>query len=90
MMKRTLMILALSLFTAVALAEEPRAIKKAGEGIEKGEAAAGRGIEKGEAAAGRGIKKAAKHPVHGITKAGNWIGKKVGKKGAEKHEKAGE
>jgi hypothetical protein len=79
MMKRILMILALALFTADALAEEPRPIKKAGEGIEKG-----------EAAAGRGIKKAAKHPANGITKAGNWIGKKVGKKGGEKHEKAGE
>ena len=78
-MKRALMMLALSLFTLGALAEEPRAIKKAGEGIEKG-----------EAAAGRGIKKAAKHPANGITKAGNWIGKKVGNKGGEKHEKAGE
>jgi len=73
------MVLALSLFTVGATAEEPRAIKKAGEGIEKG-----------EAAAGRGIKKAAKHPANGITKAGNWIGKKTGTKGGEKHEKAGE
>jgi hypothetical protein len=79
MMKRILMVLALSLFAAGALAEEPRPVKKAGEGIEKG-----------EAAAGRGIKKAAKHPANGITKAGKWIGKKVGKKGGEKHEKAGE
>jgi hypothetical protein len=79
-MKRILMVLALSLYTAGALAEEPRPIQKAGEGIEKG-----------EAAAGRGVKKAAKHPANGITKAGNWIGKKVGKKGGEgKHEKAGE
>jgi len=78
-MKRILMVLVLSLFAAGALAEEPRPIKKAGEGIEKG-----------EAAAGRGIKKAAKHPANGITKAGKWIGKKVGKKGGEKHEKAGE
>ena len=88
-MKRILMVLALSLFTAGALAEEPRPVKKAGEGIEKGEAAAGRGIEKGEAAAGRGIKKAAKHPANGITKAGKWIGKKTGT-GDKKHEKAGE
>jgi hypothetical protein len=79
MMKRILIILALGLFTASALADEPRPIKKAGEGIEKG-----------EAAAGRGIKKAAKHPANGITKAGNWIGKKTGNKGGKKHEKAGE
>jgi hypothetical protein len=78
-MQRLLMLFALMLFTAGAVAEEPRAIKKAGEGIEKG-----------EAAAGRGIKKAAKRPAQGITKAGNWIGKKVGNKGGEKHEKAGE
>ena len=77
-MKRILMVLALSLFTAGALAEEPRPVKKAGEGIEKG-----------EAAAGRGIKKAAKHPANGITKAGKWIGKKTGT-GDKKHEKAGE
>ena len=78
-MKRIFMVLALSLFTVGALAEEPRPIKKAGEGIEKG-----------EAAVGRGIKKAAKHPANGITKAGKWIGKKVGKKSGEKYEKAGE
>jgi hypothetical protein len=78
MMKRILMVLALSLFAAGALAEEPRPVKKAGEGIEKG-----------EAAAGRGIKKAAKHPANGITKAGKWIGKKTGT-GDKKHEKAGE
>jgi hypothetical protein len=78
-MMRILILLALALCTAGALAEEPRAIKKAGEGIEKG-----------EAAAGRGIKKAAKRPAQGITKAGNWIGKKVGNKDGEKHEKAGE
>jgi hypothetical protein len=81
-MKRILMVLALSLFTAGALAEEPRPIKKAGEGIEKG-----------EAAAGRGIKKAAKHPAKGLNKAGDWMNKKVGKKvgkGGKKHEKAGE
>ena len=77
-MKRILMVLALSLFAAGALAEEPRPVKKAGEGIEKG-----------EAAAGRGIKKAAKHPANGITKAGKWIGKKTGT-GDKKHEKAGE
>ena len=74
-----LILLALSLCAASAVAEEPRVIKKAGEGIEKG-----------EAAVGRGIKKAAKRPAQGITKAGNWIGKKVGNKGGEKHEKAGE
>jgi hypothetical protein len=78
-MKRFLVVLALSLFAVSALAEEPRPLKKAGEGIEKG-----------EAAAGRGIKKAAKHPANGITKAGNWIGKKTGNKGGKKHEKAGE
>jgi hypothetical protein len=77
-MKRILMVLALSLFAAGALAEEPRAIKKAGEGIEKG-----------EAAAGRGIKKAAKRPAKAITKAGKWIGKKTGT-GGKKPEKAGE
>ena len=77
-MKRIFMVLALSLFTVGALAEEPRPIKKAGEGIEKG-----------EVAAGRGIKKAAKHPANGITKAGKWIGKKTGT-GGNKHEKAGE
>jgi hypothetical protein len=78
-MKRILILLALSLFKVGALAEEPRPIKKAGEGIEKG-----------EAAAGRGINKAAKHPANGIRKAGRWIDKKVGNKRAEKHEKAGE
>jgi len=77
-MKRILMVLALSLFAAGALAEEPRAIKKAGEGIEKG-----------EAAAGRGIKKAAKRPAKAITKAGKWIGKKTGT-GGKKQVKAGE
>jgi hypothetical protein len=77
-MKRILMVLALSLFAAGTLAEEPKGIKKAGEGIEKG-----------EAAAGRGIKKAAKHPANAITKAGNWIGKKTGNKGRKKREKAG-
>jgi hypothetical protein len=78
-MKRILMVLALSLFAAGVLAEEPRPIKKAGEDIEKG-----------EAAAGRGIKKAAKHPANGITKAGKWIGKKTGNTGGKKHVKAGE
>ncbi len=86
-MKRILMVLALSLFTAGALAEEPRVIKKAGEGIEKGEAAAGRGLKKGGEAVGRGIEKGAKYPVKGIKKAGDWLDKKVGKGGKE-HEKA--
>ena len=49
-MKRILMVLALSLYTAGALAEEPRPIKKAGEGIEKGEAAAGAASKKVSAA----------------------------------------
>ena len=88
-MKRILMVSALSLFAAGALAEEPRPIKKAGEGIEKGEAAAGRGIRKGGQAAGRGIEKGAKYPVKGIQKAGDWLDKKVGK-GGKKHEKAGD
>ena len=77
-MKRLLAVLALSLFAAGVLAEEPRVIKKAGEGIEKG-----------EAATGHGIKKAAKYPAKGLNKAGDWMNKKVGK-GGKKHEKAGE
>ena len=88
-MKYVLIALALSLFTAGVLAEEPRPIKKAGEGIEKGEAAAGRGLKKGGQAVGRGTEKGAKYPVKGVKKAGDWLDKKVGK-GGKKHEKAGD
>lgn len=88
-MRRILLVLALSLFTASVQAEEPRPIKKAGEGIEKGEAAAGRGLKKGGQAVGHGIEKGAKYPVKGIKKAGDWLDKKVGK-GGKKHEKAGD
>lgn len=88
-MRRILLVLASLLFTAAALAEEPRPIKKAGEGIEKGEAAAGRGLKKGGQAVGHGIEKGAKYPVKGIKKAGDWLDKKVGK-GGKKHEKAGD
>jgi hypothetical protein len=88
-MKRILVALALSLFMPGALAEEPRAIKKAGEGIEKGEAAAGRGIKKGGRAVGRSVEKGLKYPVKGLKKTGEWLDKKVGK-GGKKREKAGE
>ena len=88
-MKRILMVLALSLFAAGALAEEPRPIKKAGEGIEKGEAAAGRGIKKGGRAVGRGIEKGVKYPVKGLKKTGDWLDKKLGK-GGKKQKKAGD
>jgi hypothetical protein len=88
-MKRILMVLALSLLTAGALAEEPRVIKKAGEGIEKGEDAAGRGIKKGGHAVGRVVEKGVSYPAKGLKKTGDWLDKKVGK-GGKKHEKAGE
>ena len=88
-MKRIFMALALSLLAAGALAEEPRVIKKAGEGIEKGEAATGRGLKKGGQAVGRGVEKGLKYPVKGLKKTGDWLDKKVGK-GGKKHEKAGE
>jgi len=88
-MKRILLALALSLFAAGTLAEEPRVIKKAGEGVEKGEAAAGRGLKKGGRAVGRGVEKGLKYPVKGLKKTGDWLDKKVGK-GGKKHEKAGD
>jgi len=80
-MKRILMVLALSLIAAGTLAEEPRVIKKAGEGIKKGEAATGRSLKKGGRAAGRGIEKGLKYPVKGLKKTGDWLDKKVGKGG---------
>lgn len=86
MMRRVLAAAILSLFAAGVLAEEPRVIKKAGEGIEKGGAAAGRGIRKGGEAAGRGIEKGVKYPVKGIKKTGDWLDRKLGKGG--KKEKA--
>jgi len=86
-MKRILSIVALLVLAQSALAEEPRLIKKAGEGIEKGEDATVRGIKKGGEAAGRGIEKGAKYPIKGIKKAEGWVQKKLGK-GDEKAEKA--
>jgi len=86
-MKRIFMLVALLMLAQGALGEQPRVIKKIGEGIEKG-----------EAATGRGIKKAAKYPAKGLNNTGKWLNKKVGKKGGErdgekdgeKHEKAGD
>ena len=88
-MKRILILSALLMLAQGALAEEPRVVKKVGEGIEKGEDATVRGIKKGGNAAGRGIEKGAKYPVRGIKKTEGWIDRKLGK-GGEKHEKAGE
>jgi hypothetical protein len=88
MTKRLVLAAILSLFAMGTLAEEPRFIKKAGEGIEKGGAAAGRGIKKGGEAAGRGIEKGVKYPVKGIKKTGDWLDRKLGKGG--KKEKAGD
>ena len=86
-MKRILSIVVLLVLAQGALAEEPRLIKKAGEGIEKGEDATVRGIKKGGQAAGRGIEKGAQYPIKGIKKAEGWIKKKLGKDG-EQTEKA--
>ncbi len=88
MIKRVLLVAILLLCATGVLAEEPRVIKKAGEGIEKGEAATVRGIKKGGEAAGRGIEKGAKYPVKGLKKTGDWLDRKLGKGG--KKEKAGD
>lgn len=86
-MKRILTLVALLVLAQGALAEEPRLIQKAGEGIEKGEDATVRGIKKGGQAAGRGIEKGAKYPIKGLKKAEGWLEKNLGK-GGEKTEKA--
>ncbi len=87
-MKRILLLAVLLVLAQGALAEEPKLVKKAGEGIEKGEDATVRGIKKGGAAAGRGIEKGAKYPIKGIQKAEGWLEKKLGKGGTK--EKAGD
>ncbi len=86
-MKRVLMVLAMLLLAQGAPADEPKLVKKAGEGIEKGEDATVRGIKKGGQAAGRGIEKGVEHTVNGLKKAGEWVGKKL-QKGGEKLEGA--
>jgi hypothetical protein len=79
-MKRIFMLVALLMLAQGALGEQPRVIKKIGEGIEKG-----------EAATGRGIKKVAKYPAKGLNKTGQWLNKKVGKKvGGKSGKKEGE